>query len=305
MSTGLYNRTAGNVIRDALRYADIAGIETTVQAADFARGQDALNNVLAMLQSKQIALWSETEAVCPLNPSQQSYIVGTDHIFTDYVYTQMRVAAVSGATTLEVDSTVGMTAGDFIGIQLDSGVRQWTTIDTVTDSDTLTIVDSLDDDVAIDNTIYTYTTKIDQPVRVTDSRYSDSESGSDLPIWLVSRQEYFAIPDKTSSGAVNQVYYSRQLSNSPVYVWPTASTCNNVLKFTFIKPQYIPEDQSENVLIPVEWYNALTFLTAADLGVLYAIDSNRQVVLEQKAQSYLQDAIASNTDHTSIQFQPR
>lgn len=304
MSTGVFNKTAGNLIRDALRIATITGIETTVQPSDYARGADLLNNILGALQAKQIHIWSETEAVMPLNPLQQSYVMGTDHVFTEYEYTQMRVAAVAGATTLEVDSTAGMTAGDFIGIELDTGERQWTTINVVTDSDTLTIVDALDEDVAIDATVFTYTTKIDQPVRVLSARYSDSITSDELPIWIISRQDYFALPSKFSQGAVNQVYYSRQLENAPLYVWPTAQTCNNVLRFTFIKPQYIPEDQSENILIPPEWYNALTWLLAGDLGMMYAIDSNKQMMIEQKAQMYLADATASDTDLSPIQFQP-
>ena len=69
--------------------------------------------------------------------------------------TQIRVGASSTDTTIEVDSTTGMTAGDIIGIDTDDGTTHWSTIDTVTDGDTLVIDDALDDDAAIDKDVYT------------------------------------------------------------------------------------------------------------------------------------------------------
>ena len=89
-----------------------------------------------------------------------------------------------------------------------------------------------------------------------------------------------------------------------MYVWPIADSCKRLLRITFIKPQYIPEDQSEDVLIPPEWYVALKFKLAADLAMSYGVDPNRQMMLEQKAAIYLQKAISSDDDGASFQFTP-
>lgn len=67
---------------------------------------------------------------------------------TSRVDTRVRVAAAASDTTLEVDSTTGMLAGDVIGVELDSdivsvegGYREmhWTTIASITDGDTLVL----------------------------------------------------------------------------------------------------------------------------------------------------------------------
>lgn len=74
-----------------------------------------------------------------------------------YPYTtQMRVAAIALATTMEVDSTAGMEDGDRIGIRLDSDAIHWTTIDSITDADTLELSDGIPaaQTVAIDNNVY-------------------------------------------------------------------------------------------------------------------------------------------------------
>lgn len=301
MSTGVYNKTVSNLIEDALRNATISGIQISVDESDFAQGFNAFNDLLAAWQAKQIHIWSETEAVIPLNVGQQKYVFGTDHAFTDYQYATAE-AAILGATSLDVGSTSGALAGDFIGIELSTGVRQWTTVDTVTDSDTFALTDALEAAVSEGASVYVYRTKCDIPVRLTSARYSDSHTADEVSTWQISRQEYYDQTSKTAQGAINQWYYSRQLTSPYLNVWPTAGSCANVLRFTFIKPQYVAEDQSENVQVPPEWYNALKWQLAADLGAIYNIDANKQMLLEQKAQIYLNDAIGSDTDFSNIQF---
>jgi hypothetical protein len=301
MSTGVFNKTVGDLVRESLRASTISGIEIPVEASDFAQGFSALNNLLAAWQAKQIHIWSETEAVMPLNVGQQKYVFGTAHAFTDYQYTTADSALI-GATTLDVGSTAGALAGDFIGIELSTGVRQWTTVDTVTDSDTFELTDALEAAVEDGASVYVYRTKCDIPVRFLSVRYADTHTSDEVSTWQISRQEYYDQTSKTAQGAVNQWYYSRQLTSPYLNLWPTASSCKNLIRFTFIKPQYVAEDQSENVQVPVEWFNAIKWQLAADLGTVYNIDANKQMLLEQKAQLALSDAISSDTDFSSIQF---
>ena len=302
MSTGVYAKTAGDLIRDALRAATISGISLPVQPEDFAQGESALNDILMSLQTEQIHVWAQTEALIPLNPDQTKYVFGTDHTFTNYVYTTAS-AAIATATSLTVVSTTGMTTGDFIGVELADGTRQWTTL-TVTGATTLTLAAALTgavDDLA---SIYTYTTATDQPVRIDSVRYADTYTSDEISTTMVARDEYFNQPSKTTSGAVNTWYFQRNLDFRYLYIWPIADNCKRLLRITFIKPQYIPEDQSEDILIPPEWYVALKFKLAADLAMSYGVDANRQMMLEQKAAIYLQKAISSDDDGASFQFTP-
>lgn len=87
-------------------------------------------------------------------------VTNTEDIVTvllSYPYvTQMRVAAIALATTMEVDSTTGMLAGDKVGIELDDDTIHWTTIASVTDGDTFELTDGIPAGgaAAIDNDIY-------------------------------------------------------------------------------------------------------------------------------------------------------
>ena len=302
MSTGVYAKTAGDLIRDALRAATISGISLPIEPDDFAQGFTALNDILLNFQTKKVHIWSQTEALLPLNTGQQKYVFGVDHAFSDYVYTTA-LAASAGATTLNVLSTVGMTNGDFIGIELSDFTRQWTTL-TIVDGDTVTLAAPLTLSVNNLASVYTYTTGIDQPIRIESMRYAANQTANEISTSNTARDTYFNQSVKDADGSTNMWYFSRQLDKGELYIWPVADNCMNILRFTFLKPQYIPEDQSENILIPPEWYIALKFKLAADLAVTYNVDANKQMMLEQKAAQYLQDAIQSDDDNASFQFYP-
>lgn len=326
MSTGVYQKTAGDLIRDALRASNISGIALQVDETDFAEGHNALNDILAWLQTQQIHVWSQTEAFLPLNPNQKRYSFPGDHCFTDYVCTKTTAANegdalfdVGSGELLELDGSVlafaddrirvetvtGMTVGDYVGIELPNGTRWWDTISQI-DEDELWFqtTSDLPSFINEDASVYTYTTAIDQPVRITDARYANDCDDSEIIMTQLARKTYYDQPDKNSIGAANSWYYDRQLSIGYLSVWPVARECTEVIRFTFIKPQYIPESQDENILVPPEWYLPLKNKLAAELGIIYAIDPNKQVMLEQKAATFVEDALGTDNEFSSFSFYP-
>jgi hypothetical protein len=327
MSTGVHLKTAGDLMRQALRDASISGIALDADEADFEVARAAFNDILSWLQTKQIHLWSETEAFLPLNPNQKRYSFPGDHCFTDYVCTKTTAANVGpavfdldGDVLLELDdgalfvfedgrvrveTVIGMNVGDFVGIELPNGVRWWDTISQIDDEELwFQTTNSLPSFINENASIYTYTTPIDQPVRILDARYANDCDSDEIPTIQLARKDYYDQPSKSTQGAANSWYYDRQLSVGYLNVWPVANRCTEVLKFTFIKPQYIPEDQSENILVPPEWYLPLKNKLAAELGVTYAIDPNKQAILEAKAANYIEDALGTDDEFSSFLFYP-
>lgn len=326
MSTGVYVKTAGDLIRDALRAANISGIALPIDPTDFEQARIALNDILAWLQTKQIHLWSQTEAVLPLNKNQSKYSLPGDHCFTDYVCTKTTagnfgpsVFDADSGTLLEVnggllyleddrlrlETVSGMNVGDNIGIVLPNGIRWWDTIAAIdpvelwvqTTSDFPSFIDD-------DASVYVYSEQIDQPVRILDARYSFDCDRDEMPTIQLARKDYFDQPTKGTAGGVNSWYYDRQLSVGYLHVWPVANRSTEVLKFTFIKPQYIPEDQTDTIHVPPEWFLPLKNKLAAELGVTYAIDPNKLMILEQKAANYIEDALGTDDEFSSFLFYP-
>jgi len=98
----------------------------------------------------QGAMWNVGDVAwetAPTDSNPPGWICATN------VKTEMRIAAVVTATTMEVDDTTGMTTGDICGVELDNGTWHWTTA-TVTDGDTLTLAAGLvGDGAAINNDV--------------------------------------------------------------------------------------------------------------------------------------------------------
>lgn len=328
MSTGVYTKTAGDLMRDALRTANISGIALQVDETDFELARTTLNDILSWLQTKQIHLWSQTEAVLPLNKGQRRYSFPGDHCFTDYVCTKTTagnfgpaIFDVDSGTLLEVDGGLlyleddrlrletvgGMNVGDNIGIVLPDGTRWWDTISAIDTTELwVQTASEFPSYIDQDTSVFVYTTQIDQPVRILDARHSHdcTDRYDETPTRQLARKDYFDYPSKYTGGSVNGWYYDRQLQAGYLYVWPVADSSDEVLRFTFIKPQYIPEDQTENLHVPPEWYLPLKNKLAAELGVTYAIDPNKQAILEAKAATYIEDALGTDDEFASFLFYP-
>jgi len=307
MTTGVYTKTFGEICRDALRDAGISAVERPISAAHFAIATSKANDVLVAWQGLNIHLWAETEALLPLNPSQTEYTLGAggDHCFTDYVYATASSDIAIAAVVIPCSVTAGMTIGDFVGIELSTNVRQWSTIAGISAGVSITINDALTAAVDSGATIYTYTTKIDRPVRVLGARGATQQVGNEQDLRAETRESYYKLVNKTDlSSDVNAWYYSPQLTNGKFLVWQSPRNCDQIVRFTFVKPQYVNQDQSENVLIPAEWFLAFKWAVAYELGVTYAIDPNRLISIAQKAQDSLSIAMSNDEEYDSINFQP-
>ncbi len=307
MSTGVYAKTFGDICRAALRDAGIVAVEMPIQPAHFAIATSTANDVLAHWQAQGIHLWNETEALLPLNPSQTEYSlgVGGDHCFTNYVYTTTDSAIAALAIVIPLTITTGMTIGDFIGIELASGYRHWSTVSSISAGVSVTIAIGVVSAVNLDASVYTYTNKIDRPLRVLDARFATTQTNDELIVNQESRQRYYQTPNKTqTSSNVSSWYYSPQLNNGKLSIWSPVPTCVPVLRFTFVKPQYVNSDQSEQVIIPSEWYLPFKWAVASELAVTYAIDPNRLIAIAQKAETTLQQALSQDVEIEFFSIQP-
>jgi len=434
-TTTVFTKTAGQLIKEALRDSRIIPAEQPVQAVDNQRGLDSLNNVVKHWQSLDLNLWLKREAVLPLNVGQKKYLLGptgadcaTDDSFYD---TQLSAAATASDLIISVDSTAGMAgpsnlfnsdptdgttgwaainsatlaggltitnvgstqggadysidvtpgetyrvvfdytlgtssscvfsvlngstvastttlsatsadnelvitavndtitfraqngssvagqtstvsnleiyvedAGSRVGIQLDDGTRFWSNVWTVDSSTQFTLVSAITGAAAIDNTVYSYTEKIDRPMKILNLRYAPSVTDSEIPCNKWARDEYFEQPDKSTQGTVVNYYYSRQLTNGELYVWQTANNVNSVVRFTFMEPTVVYSEVEDLIQFPSEWFMALKWAIASDLGPSYGLPDNRQLKIDAQAAKTLEEVLGYDNEYSSMYFQP-
>lgn len=231
----------------------------------------------------------------------------TDNVLTftatqvTHTFKATNSSAVSGETFKWEDMTQKDTnSGDFIGIQLDDGTRQWTNIVTVDSTTQVTLNDALTDDVASGNTVFSYTTKLDRPLRIIDGRSIRTPGTTELPLLVFNRQEYFEMSDKSTASTVNNFYYSPQLNTGELYLWPTSDSVKQYLKVTYIRAIDIVVNNADALDIPSEWMLALSFNLAASLLPAFKIDPPRQQILDTQAQILLDEALSFDHEFASM-----
>ncbi len=307
--TAVLTATAQDIVNAALRLIGEIDANQTVDPSDTQDTLQALNYMVKGWQNQGLHLWTKTEGVLFLDKGKTDYLLGpsgdeaTDN--DDLITTTLSIAGVTTDTTINIDST-GTVIGDKIGIRLDDGTRQWTTILSIPNTLSVTIpAPGLTGAAAVDNSVFTYTTQLDRPVRLLQLRrdkIGNSEEEIEAEQW--SREEYFAQPDKTSQGTINNWYYSPQLVDGRVYLWQTANDVDQVARFTYERPIDITLDTSEDPDFPSEWFRTLKYNLAADIGYEYKVPQDRLDRITLKAAEFLEDSLGFDFEPDSMSMQP-
>lgn len=265
-----YTLNRDQLIKNSLVDAQIINDTQTPSATMIVYCADSLNRMIKAWQMDGLYLWVHNEVTLFLVTDQIKYLLGPsgDHATESYVETAIRIAAVSGATTLEVDSTTGITAADYIGVEQDDGTMKWTTVSSVTDSDTLVLSAALAAAAAVDNVVFAYTTKIQRPLRITSAHYR-THAGNDRDLNIVARKDYWDISEKTSEGTPNSVLFIPTLTNSELRIWQEPTEVTDIIKLICQVPFDDMDAASNNFRFPVEALDAIHWNLSYRLAVGY------------------------------------
>jgi hypothetical protein len=292
------------LIKDSLIDLGAISNEDTPSSAIVAHASRLLNMMLKAWMADGLHLWKIKPFTILLENAKSVYSLSStgDQASLTMYDTTMRIAGVTNDTTLQVTTTTNMTAGDYIGIELDDNTLHKTTIASVTDSDTVVITTGIASAAAISNRIYWYTTKVTIPLAVDNISIVDSSDNS-RPITIISREEYRALSNKLSAGNVVQVYFDPQLTSSKLYVYNVPNTVDKVLELTGYFPVEDMDSASNDFDIPQEWYLAVKTNLSVLLGPSYGQRSEQMKSLKAIAVEEKERVMGWDKEKTSIYFQ--
>ena len=140
-----------------------------------------------------------------------------------------------------------------------------------------------------------------RPLKLHTCRREDS-SGVQIPVEVISRQEYMDQPTKNTQSAALMVYYDPQLNNGVLYVWPTGTATENKLILTFKRPLRDFDTNENNPDFPQEWYLALVYSLAtaiapAFVGAIPKDIASESAILLRELRNY-------DNEQTSLIIQP-
>lgn len=274
-----------NIILEALQMCGVVSEGGTPTSTQYTECSRLLNMVVKYFQTKGYNIFATTKMV--LFPKMNTFkytIAGAagDHccLESDLVQTAVKTAYSAG-TSLDVASTTGMTNADNIGVVMDDGSLVWKTL-TVVDSDTVTLSGGLGGTAAVGNVVYTYTSKVNRPMKMLTTVFRD-QNGTDVEANIISKYEYDTIPVKTStSNRPNQVYYDPQLTAGYAYVWPANNDMRVTGIFTIVRTLEDFDATGDTPDFPQEWYLLLVVSLAYFAMTKYGCDALTKQDITQK-----------------------
>jgi len=128
----------------------------------------------------------------------------------------------------------------------------------------------------------------------------------DLPMNIISRQEYNILSAKNSQGIANSVFLTPNNTDSTLKVWlsPDTNTATNYKLWIVV--QEAISDVNSNVAtdFPNEWMQSLVWNMAAELAMDYGIPDQRMQLIAMQAAKYKEEMEDWDVEYNSTFFQP-
>lgn len=303
-----YTMPTVDVVTKAFSKLGVKIGEQELEPHEFQDGIDSLNLLIKNWAAQGLHLWTKDEAVLFLDAGKSDYLVGAtgDEAcqLDDFIGTTTLLAKVSTDTVFQLVTTAGMVAGDSVGIELDNNTRHWTTILTVDSSIQITLAAGIPSASKLGSTAFTFTTLVSRPQRILSFRRKTFANDNEIPVITWSREEYFNQINKSSKGTVVNAYYSPQLNNGRVYVWQTANSVNDFIRYTFERQLEDVTTDTDNLDFPQEWLLPIIYNLADILADDYDVTPAKMQKINAKAASLLDDILGWDEEITSLFIQP-
>jgi hypothetical protein len=299
-----YSVSASDIITEALEQLGVLSEGQSANSDQITSCLRTLNMLVKTWQADGLNLHTVQKLYLVPQKAQTEYSLGPsgDHFTTTLVNTAVKVAGVATDTTIDVDYITGISDGDYIGIELDTGYLHWTTVNGAPAGDTVTLTDALPSAVAIDNTVYAYTTKGNRPMDILNAVRSTTD-GTDTPLWIKNRKDYTELTPKSSQGVINQLWYDRQVTTGKLTVWQAPTDVDSYITMWVQRTIEDFDSSADDADYPQEWYLPLAFNLATLLIPKYGVPPNMIVVI-QKMAIYYYDMARSWDVEESVQFSP-
>lgn len=270
-----YSLTAGDIINAAAQELKVLGEGQTLSSADQTILLARLNTLVKQWQGSGdfapgLKVHTRKTITMFLAKNQSIYTIGpasTDaRATTQYGRTTLSAAEAAGQSTISITSntdtttypgtTVTMTASDIVGIELDDGTLQWTTI-SGTPSTTMDIANTLTSAASSGNYVYWFTSRA-QRFPVVEYISLRDENLNDIPLSIFRTvQEYESLADKTGTGDPMCVLVEPLTLNTRITLDTYPQDVTKQLRITALYPAEDYDATTDDIAYPQEWYAPL------------------------------------------------
>lgn len=282
----------------------------------------ALNMMVKSWEAKGLQLWEKRYAVVFPQLGQSQYVLGNPGPSGDHacLSTPLGTGFVQTTVTSQVGLTltVGSTSNDGttgtpaitmdstwnIGIQQTDGSLFWTTINGAPVGNVVTLTATSGTNAVAGAYVYAYQTKLFRPLRITDGFVRQAASTNDVPITVISRENYNRFGNKTSTGTPIQAMYDPQLTTGYLYLYPAPSTVAQLIYLEVQKPIDDFSTSTDDYDLPQEWVEALKFNLALRLAPEYRVPRETYDQIKELAVATYALIDSWDQEQASVSFGP-
>ena len=300
-----YTDTEQELIDDAFYASNIYGAEESISSADYEYARRLLNRMLKQWQAKDLHLWLKETATIFLQKGQNIYELYSsgDNATLSYEETTLSTDYATGADTFVFNTAISYIVGDIVGIELDDGSLYWSTVKTSISTTSFEINGTIPSDASSGKRVYTYRTRLDEPFNVY-SAVREDKSEIDTVMPYISYEEYFQLPNKTSSSTPVSYNYDRQLGKAVIRIWPTPQDVEYLMKITMSRKIEDFITNSNTPDLPQEWYDAIFLKLAVRLCHAFGrTGTQRYQDLRLEAEEAFNTVSLFDSEQGSIYFQ--
>lgn len=245
-----------DIILSALQGLGVAAASDTSSSASFTSHSTMMARYLNMLVknwsgnadfSPGIKMWSRKTAYLFLQKDQAVYTLGptvsattsTDKWASSYVTTTIGASEAAGQTVITMTDGSIFAANNRIGIELDTGYLQWTTVSGSPSGNDVTIAVALTSAASAGNRVFGYATTAQgrRPLEIYENCINLRDTnGNDSPLEVIDRVEYESIPNKNNNATPSMAHYSATLTDGTLYLDSEPVDVTDVLRIVYISP---------------------------------------------------------------------
>jgi hypothetical protein len=144
-----------------------------------------------------------------------------------------------------------------------------------------------------------------KPLKVYQAWLHNNDTNIDVPMRILTRQEYNILGNKETQGMPIQVYYEPLRDEGIMHLFPrpdsySADNCEVV--FVYQRPFEDFDAATDNPDFPQEWYDAVTYGLATRLAPEYGIPTSDRKTLWQEMTVIKQEALNFGLEEGSLYF---
>lgn len=145
-----------------------------------------------------------------------------------------------------------------------------------------------------------------KPLRVIQAYNRTTSNNTDIPMRIVTRDEYNRLGNKTSAGNPIQLFYEPLNSYGVLHVFPTpdsTAASQNTITIVYQRPFEDFNASTDTPDFPQEWLEPLKYLLATRLAGEYQTPMQVRQQLLSEAVSLKEAALSMGTEEGSFYFQ--